>query len=103
MSATRHAPFRVLPWIVSLAYLSLAVWMHLWALEAGLPQPGESAPPHHQVCTWIGTSGEAGLADGLLHPVPRPSVSRCQPAPLLLPVLSIPPSSILARAPPLSF
>lgn len=99
MSASRQAPPRILSWLVSLAYLSLAVWMHLWALEVGLPKPGESSP-HHQVCTWIGTSGEAGLADGLMPPVPRPAMSRCQPGPSLVPVLTVTPASAPARAPP---
>jgi len=100
MRVRRLPPTRLFQGIVCVAYLSLTVWMHIWALEAGFPQPNEPAAPHHQVCTWIGTSGEAGLAGGGLTLTPRSTVSLCHtpsPSVLVLPVTS---SSISARAPP---
>lgn len=50
-----------LPFVVTQTYACLVFWMHIWALEAGPPEPGRPTTPHHQICTWIGTSGEAGL------------------------------------------
>src|SRR5713226_833123 len=85
---------------VSLAYLALAIWMHVWVLEAGVPQPGEPAKPHHQVCTWIGTSGEAGLVSPGLPLPSKPTLSCYAPSPLVLPVPSDLASTLQARAPP---
>ncbi|MEW6247943.1 MAG: hypothetical protein AB1555_14690 [Nitrospirota bacterium] len=61
MSPIRNTGPSPVVWSVSLTYLALTVWMHLWALEAGLPRTDQPTKPHHQVCTWIGTSGEAGI------------------------------------------
>jgi len=91
---------RLLPWTLTLAYLSLVVWMHLWALEAGVSRPGEQGTPHHQVCTWLGTSAEAGFITASLPlPSPLPVLSYSAPPALIPP--SCPVSAILrARAPP---
>lgn len=90
-------------WIVAIAYVSLAVWMHVWALEAGLPSHEESSTPHHQVCTWIGTSGEAGCVSGHVRFIPALiSVEWIHVFSPLLVLPSILPS-LDARAPPLSF
>lgn len=92
---------RLLFWTVGLAYFSLTVWMHVWALEAGLPLPGEPKTPHHQVCTWIGTSGEAGsvVCLDIIRPIPivfYNPVSLSQ-----TPVLPVFSETIRARAPPI--
>ena len=89
--------------IVSLAYLSLAIWMHIWTLEVGVPKPGESTTPHHQVCTWIGTSGEAGVASFSFPSLP--TLIQLDWAPVFFPTFILPTlhSTIQARAPPLSF
>lgn len=87
-------------WAIGVAYFSLTVWMHLWALEAGIPRPGEPHSPHHQVCTWIGTSGEAGLV--ACSPPTRPIslVSLSLAGPLPQPVLPVVSETVQARAPP---
>jgi len=64
-------------YVIGLAYVSLVFWMHIWTLEIGLPQPGEPTTPHHQVCTWLGTSGEAGVASFDLPSPPKPAFSTC--------------------------
>ncbi|MGH7206982.1 MAG: hypothetical protein ACREI2_12330 [Nitrospiraceae bacterium] len=92
---------RFLFWTVCLTYFSLAVWMHIWTLEAGVPWPGEPSTPHHQVCTWIGTSGEAGLASCDISS-PKPTVSRCTADHPSIPLLSIIACPLKARAPPSS-
>lgn len=85
---------------IGLAYFSLTVWMHIWTLEAGVSLPGEPTQPHHQVCTWIGTSGEAGFVD--CSPDTRPTliVSLNQASPLRRPVLPTVSRTVRARAPP---
>lgn len=85
-----------------LTYLSLTVWMHIWALEASFPKPEEASAPHHQVCTWIGTSGEAGITDSGLLLSPQSTVSSYSVPSPSVPVLSVTSFSISARAPPLS-
>ena len=92
----------VLVWAIGLAYFSLTVWMHIWALEAGLPLPGEPKKPHHQVCTWIGTSGEAAHIAWTPLALPRPAVFRTPSVSHSLPTLSATPSALEARAPPSS-
>ncbi len=87
-------------WIVTLTYLSLAILMHIWTLEAGVPHPGEPNKHHHQVCTWIGTCGEASLATEGLPMLCRSAGSYIEPTPPLVPVLATPASSLHARAPP---
>lgn len=64
-------------YVVGLAYVSLVFWMHIWTLETGLPHPGEPTTPHHQVCTWLGTSGDAGVASFDLPGPPKPTFSTC--------------------------
>ena len=94
----------VLCWSVTLAYFSLVVWMHIWALQVGLPNPGEqSATTHHQVCTWIGTSGEAAVVScGPITPS-QPIAWFNSPSPPLRPVRPVPLSSVQPRAPPFPF
>ncbi len=93
---------RPLFWTLGLAYLSLTVWMHIWALEAGLPLPGEPKTPHHQVCTWIGTSGEAAFVDGSPLTLPAPIISFGPSVRLQRPVLSLVSGPVQARAPPVA-
>ncbi|MGE3151981.1 MAG: hypothetical protein AB7G48_11615 [Nitrospiraceae bacterium] len=92
---------RLLFWTVGVAYVSLTVWMHIWALEAGLPRTDQPAKPHHQVCTWIGTSGEAGsvVCLDVIRPIPivfYNPVSLSQ-----TPVLPVFSETVRARAPPI--
>jgi len=91
---------RILIWTIGLAYFSLTVWMHIWSLEAGLPRPGEPTKPYHQVCTWLGTSGEAGFVDCSPLTRPTPIVSISPASPLQCPVLPIVLDTVRARAPP---
>ncbi|NGZ04417.1 MAG: hypothetical protein CV090_15355 [Nitrospira sp. WS238] len=86
---------------IGLAYFSLTVWMHIWALETGVPRPGEPTKPHHQVCTWIGTSGEAGFVGCSPITLPTPVVSISPASPLQSTVLPIIPDTVRARAPPM--
>jgi hypothetical protein len=100
MFADRNRLARFLSWTVAATYLSLAVWMHIWTLQVGVALPGEPTKPHHQICTWLGTSGEAGhvTCPGItlnslvisFHAPPSPSN----------PVVSVIPSTLQARAPP---
>ena len=87
-------------WSVSLTYLALTIWMHLWALEAGLPRTDQPTKPHHQVCTWIGTSGDAWVAEcsSLVRPMPIVSVGPAGPT--LVPLLHVSPCTTQLRAPP---
>lgn len=101
MRSSRSVFTRFLSSTVSLTYFVLAVWMHIWTLEAGVPRPGEPTSTHHQVCTWIGTSGEAGLASCDI-PSPKPTVSRSTADHPSIPVLPITARSFQARAPPSS-
>lgn len=92
---------QLLLWTIGVAYFSLTVWMHIWALEAGLPRTDQPTTPHHQVCTWIGTSGEAGSVVSLnvIRPIPIAfyiSVSLVQ-----TPVLPVFSKTVRARAPPI--
>jgi len=96
----RRQPLSFLCWIVTLTYLSLTIWMHIWTLEAGVPYPGEPNTNHHQVCTWIGTSGEASLVAEGLPMLSRTAGSYIEPTPYLVPVLAVSASSLQARAPP---
>jgi len=86
--------------ILALAYLSLVVWMHLWTLEAGIPRPGEQGEHHHQVCTWLGTSAEAGFVAASLPLPSPPPVVFYSPPPLLLPPVCSASATLRARAPP---
>lgn len=98
MQGTRLATFSC--WAVSLTYFFLVFWMHIWTLEHGLPQPGEQAPPHHQVCTWLGTSGEAGLVSFDLPGPPKPTflLSAIESPFVFVPFSQ--PSDLQARGPP---
>lgn len=87
---------------VSLAYCSLVFWMHIWTLETGLPQPGESTTPHHQVCTWLGTSGEACVMSFDLPAPPKRTFSTHTAVSSFMYVPFNQPSAIQARGPPLS-
>lgn len=91
----------VLAYTVIVTYCALAGWMHVWALERGLPAQNQSAEPHHQVCTWIGTSGEAGLVTSALYAPPKPTIAFQEQVPFSVPILAITPSVLQARAPPL--
>lgn len=101
MGTNRRRLHSVLPWIVTLTYLSLVVWMHIWTLQAGLPQPGEQpSTSHHQVCTWMGTSGEAGLVScGSITPS-QPVAWFTSPGLPVHPVRPVSPSAFPPRAPP---
>ena len=100
MSRLREKLPRLIIYGIGVAYFSLTVWMHIWALEAGLPLPGEPKKPHHQVCTWIGTSGEAVSLDGSTLILPT-SISSVTPVVKdRYPILPIISDSIRARAPP---
>lgn len=88
-------------WTLGLAYFSLTVWMHVWALEAGVPRTDQPTKPHHQVCTWIGTSGEAGsvVCLDVIRPIP---VVLYNPVSLSqTPVLPVFSETRRARAPPI--
>ncbi len=88
-------------WALGLAYFSLTVWMHVWALEAGVPRTDQPTKPHHQVCTWIGTSGEAGsvVCLDIIRPIP---VVFYNPVGLSqTPVLPVFSETRRARAPPI--
>lgn len=100
MFSHRFLARQFLPWTLTLSYLSLVVWMHLWTLEAGLPRPGEQGEQHHQVCTWLGTSAEAGfIAANLPLPSPLPALSY-NPLPSLIPPSCLVSVPLRARAPP---
>lgn len=77
MRLGRNRFLRLAGYVVGLAYVSLVFWMHIWTLETGLPKPGEPTTPHHQVCTWLGTSGEAGLTSFDLPGPPKPTFYTC--------------------------
>ncbi len=77
MRLTRNQFIQLSSYVVGVAYFSLVFWMHIWTLEIGLPQPGEPTTSHHQVCTWLGTSGEAGVASFDLPSPPKPTFSTC--------------------------
>lgn len=101
MNRLRNRLARVVICAISLAYFSLIVWMHIWTLESGIPRPGEPTKPHHQVCTWIGTSGEAGFVGYSPITWPTPVVSISPASPLQSPVLPIILDTVRARAPPI--
>ncbi len=85
---------------IGLAYFSLTVWMHIWTLEAGVPRSGEPTKPHHQICTWIGTSGEAGFVGCSPITWPTPVVSISPASLVQSPFLPIVSDTVQARAPP---
>lgn len=87
----------------SLTYIFLVFWMHIWTLEQRLPQPGEPTTPHHQVCTWLGTSGEAGLVSFDLPGPPKPTFSICSVESPFVFVSVSQPSVLHARGPPSLF
>ncbi|MBU6434268.1 MAG: hypothetical protein KJS98_13230, partial [Nitrospirae bacterium] len=67
----------------------------------GLPRTDQPTKPHHQVCTWIGTSGEAGsvVCLDVIRPIPivfYNPVSLSQ-----TPVLPVFSETRRARAPPI--
>ncbi len=98
MKGNRLSPLT--SWAAGLTYIFLVFWMHIWTLEQGLPQPGEPITTHHQVCTWLGTSGEAGLVSLDLPGPPKPTFSLCS---VESPFVFVPfsqPSSLQARGPP---
>ncbi len=85
---------------IGMAYFSLTVWMHVWALEAGLPRTDQPTTPHHQVCTWIGTSGEASsvVCLDVIRPIP---IVLYNPVSLSqTPVVPLFSKTVRARAPP---
>ncbi len=84
----------------TIAYLSLAVWMHIWTLEAGPPVPGEHGQSHHQVCTWIGTSGEAAFTGSILPLLSQPTCAPSVEGTPALPMFSCSICAAPARAPP---
>ncbi len=87
-------------WVVGVAYFSLVFWMHIWTLEGEIPQPGEPTIPHHQVCTWLGTCGEAGLVSFDFPGSPKPSVSTYAVTSSFVFVPFSQPSTIHVRGPP---
>ncbi len=87
-------------WVVGAAYFSLVFWMHIWTLKGEIPHPGEPTTPHHQVCTWLGTCGEAGLVSFDLPDPPKPTIST---SPVISSIVFVPfsqPSAIHVRGPP---